>query len=71
MIPAERLNEIFRWVPGNPGDPGPEVYQLFHVLDFKSQLQVVGTLLQARVTIAETTAEAYKQLGNIVRAVKT
>jgi len=41
------------------------VYLLFAELDRARQIQVVTTLIEARVKIAEATAQAYKQIGTI------
>ncbi len=66
MAIDERLAPLLAWRPHPIGDPGPEVYLLFHDLDRARQLQVVGALIDARVRIAEVTAQTYKQIGNIV-----
>ncbi len=61
----DKLAPFLAWRPHPVGDPGPEVYLLFAELDRARQIQVVTTLIEARVKIAEATAQAYKQIGTI------
>jgi len=60
----ERLATVLGWNPFPGGDPGPEVYMLFHGLDKARQFQIVAAAIEARVRIAEVTAQTYKNIGN-------
>ena len=64
----ERLAPMLGWnpIPGGGGDPGPEVYMLFHGLDRARQVQIVSAVIEARVRISEVTAQTYKNIGNIL-----
>ena len=67
MRPDDQLQSLLRWNPIPHGDPGPEIYLLFQVLDSKRQLQIAGTLIEAKVKTADIASQTYKPIAAVLK----
>jgi hypothetical protein len=61
-----RLEEFLKFHPINPGDPGPEIYQVFSSLPQEKQLAVVSVISEAVGAIAGAKANAYGKIAGII-----
>lgn len=60
------LEEFLRFRPINPGDPGPEIYQVVSSLPQERQQAVVAVISEAVGAIANIKGVAYGKIAGII-----
>jgi hypothetical protein len=60
------LEEFLRFRPINPGDPGPEIYQVVSSLPEERQQAVAAVISEAVGAIASIKGNAYGKIAGII-----
>jgi len=61
------LARQFRWGPINPGDPGPEIYQIIiEQLDERRQLAVASALINANIAVHQAQIAGLKEIQGVL-----
>jgi hypothetical protein len=60
------LEELFRFRPINPGDPGPEIYQTLVTLPEERQRAIFGVVNEAVGQIAAIKGNAYSKISGMI-----
>jgi hypothetical protein len=59
------LSPALQWWPWPPGDPAPEIWRIIFELDRRVQLQVVETVIDTQIAVAQAHVKGLQGLKKV------